>query len=1069
MRLIKSGSTALRFVAAILPAFIAIAVQLVLWPFVAPSVWFLFYPAVFVSSWLGGLRAAVASAVLCVGGALWWFVPPYRSLDIDEPRKLVPAAIFFGTAMLFGLFHGRLRRANRRTADALATSEAANAELKKSNQERHLFSCLIENSSDFIGIADPSGKPVYVNPAGRRMVGLTPDRPVETTAIPEYYAESERAFAENVIVRAMVEKGHWAGETYFRNWQTGAPIPVSDTHFMIRDPATGETIGMGTVTRDISDVKRARDELERARHELEQANQALQAAHADLARAQSVAKIGSWRLDVRRNELVWTDENYRIFGVPLGTPMTYDAFLDCVHPADRAFVDRKWNEALRGEPYDIEHRLLVHGTVKWVREKADLEFDDHGALVGGIGITQDITERQQHEQQLRDAQERLDLALRGADLGTWDWNVQTGEVVFNARWAEMRGYRLDEIRGHVDTWIAGVHPDDWSRAAQALEDYFQGRTPEYDCEHRVRTKSGDWIWILDRGRVFARDEHGQPLRMVGTELDITARKRAEEELRLAEAKSSGIVSISADAIITIDEQQHITLFNEGAEKIFGYSKEEAIGLPLERLVPERFRDIHRRAVERFAAGGEVARHMGTNTFGLRKNGEEFPADATISKLEVAGTKLLTVSLRDISEQKRIEREQRLLAEVGALFASTLDYDETVNTIARLAVRDLCDFCIIDLVLEGEVQRRTLESRDPGAAALCEAFRKLPLDRSRPHLVKETIDTHRTVLIERLSPEELPSFAQSEEHLRVLRAVDPRSLIVAPLLVHGEFLGVFALISSKESRLYGATDVRLAEELALRAALAIENARLYRLATHAVQAREDVLGIVAHDLRNPLGTILLEAELLRRSGGAPERPAARDPAAVIERSARRMNRLIQDLLDVTRIEAGRLSVEQRGIPAAQIVLDSLESQKHAAASASVELHCDMPPALPRVWGDRDRLLQVFENLIGNALKFTSAGGHITIGAAPREGEVLFWVADTGAGIAADDLPHVFDEFWQAAHAKRAGAGLGLPIVKGIVEAHGGRVWVESTLGRGSIFFFTIPVAPQAELRRSEPRR
>jgi signal transduction histidine kinase len=222
----------------------------------------------------------------------------------------------------------------------------------------------------------------------------------------------------------------------------------------------------------------------------------------------------------------------------------------------------------------------------------------------------------------------------------------------------------------------------------------------------------------------------------------------------------------------------------------------------------------------------------------------------------------------------------------------------------------------------------------------------------------------------------------------------------------------------------------------------------------------VLGIVAHDLRNPLGTIVMQASLLRRHGHEPERRSGR-PAEAIERAATRMSRLIQDLLDVTRMEAGRLSIEQTRVHTGQVVREVVEAQEPLASSSSLELDLDLSPDLADVWADRDRLLQIFENLIGNALKFTAPGGRVTVGAAPRDGEALFWVADTGAGIAAEDVPHLFDRFWQARKAGRRGAGLGLPIVKGIVEAHGGRVWVESTPGHGSVFFFTIPTGPRAE--------
>ena len=178
----------------------------------------------------------------------------------------------------------------------------------------------------------------------------------------------------------------------------------------------------------------------------------------------------------------------------------------------------------------------------------------------------------------------------------------------------------------------------------------------------------------------------------------------------------------------------------------------------------------------------------------------------------------------------------------------------------------------------------------------------------------------------------------------------------------------------------------------------------------------------------------------------------------------MNRLIQDLLDVTRMEAGRLSIEPSRLRPGQLVAEALEPQKPVASSASLELELDLSPDLPDVWADRDRLLQVFENLIDNAVKSTEPGGHIAVGASPRDAEVLFWVADSGVGIPAEQRPHLFDRFWQA--GRRGGAGLGLPIVKGLVAAHGGRIWVESTPGRGSTFFFTIPMAPRAEPWRQE---
>jgi signal transduction histidine kinase len=259
---------------------------------------------------------------------------------------------------------------------------------------------------------------------------------------------------------------------------------------------------------------------------------------------------------------------------------------------------------------------------------------------------------------------------------------------------------------------------------------------------------------------------------------------------------------------------------------------------------------------------------------------------------------------------------------------------------------------------------------------------------------------------------------------------------------------------------------MGEAIAERAALAIEHARLYQAALHAKQLRDEVLAVVAHDLRNPVTALIMQATALRRRPPEPERRNPR-PIETILRAAQRMNRLIGDLLDVTLIEAGQLGIERARVPARQLAVESVDAQRALAAASSLDVRLELADDLPDVWGSPDRLRQVFENLIGNAIKFTPAGGRVTIGAAPRDGELLFWVADTGCGIPAGDLPRVFDRFWRASKEARHGAGLGLPITRGIIEAHGGRVWVESVVGRGSVFFFTLPGAPGLNAHPAEP--
>ena len=188
------------------------------------------------------------------------------------------------------------------------------------------------------------------------------------------------------------------------------------------------------------------------------AEEALRQSRADFERAQEVAQIGSWRLDVRRNILTWSDETYRIFGIPLKAPLTYETFLGAVHPDDRQYVDTHWKAAMAGAPYSIEHRIIVDGQIKWVREKAYLEFDDAKELLGGFGIAQDITERKRAEEALRESEERFRLFMDNSPTVAWIKDEHGRRVYINKTLEERFGVRLEEWRGKTDAelWPASM-------------------------------------------------------------------------------------------------------------------------------------------------------------------------------------------------------------------------------------------------------------------------------------------------------------------------------------------------------------------------------------------------------------------------------------------------------------------------------------------------------------------------------------------------------------------------------------------------------------------------------------
>jgi len=611
----------------------------------------------------------------------------------------------------------------------------------------------------------------------------------------------------------------------------------------------------------------------------------------------------------------------------------------------------------------------------------------------------------------------------------------------------MLGYSREELLGRSITEI--LPSTEAARQAHLLSHVRAGVTEV--SEWNLRRKDGTYI-PAEIGLTALPEGH-----VVAFVRDITDRRKAEDRLKLSEAMFTGIVSSSPDAIITIDADYRINMVNQGAVDMFGHSKEEMLGLPFDTLIPERLRPVHQQHVQGFAAGPAAARRMGarsTNIVALRKNGEEFPVDAAISRFEVGDKKLYTVTVHDISDQKRIEREERFLAEVGhALVTAVSDSELLITEIAGLVVRQFADWFTVTFVDGNGLRRMRLVHADPNKAGVCEALERLPLQHTQRSPVTQVLGAQQPMLVAEVTSGFLESMADSPEHLRLLSEFGMTSFVMVPLTARGQPLGTLAFGFATGSRRCTAHEVTVAQRLASRVALAVDNVRLHDALERSVRARDEVLAVVAHDLRNPLNTIVMSGETLRRPGGEHERRNQK-PAQRIQRAAERMHRLIQDLLDVARLEAGQhLSISLNDLHTSIVLAEGIDQQRAAIAGSKRTLTVDVADKLPCMRADRERFLQVLENLLGNALKFSRTC--ITVGATPKDGEVLFWVGDDGHGISPNHLAHLFDRFWQATKSDTRGAGLGLSIAKEIVDAHGGRLWAESEVGVGTTFYFTFP--------------
>lgn len=516
-----------------------------------------------------------------------------------------------------------------------------------------------------------------------------------------------------------------------------------------------------------------------------------------------------------------------------------------------------------------------------------------------------------------------------------------------------------------------------------------------------------------------------------------------------------------DAILSADRAGKILISNDAAEETFGYRAPELAGTPATALAESE--DVGRAGelLDRAARGEAV---HGVRIASRRRDGSGFPGEWTVASIpdERGETLGFVVIVRNVERQSRLEEAQDFLQELSRSLAETLDYQETLVLVAELSVPYLADWCILDVVEGDEDLRRVATAHaDPSLlGVLRELQERFPPGPQSGHPGREAFRTARSLLLPDLTEAVLAERTVDHEHRELLSRLGSRSLIAVPLIARNRVIGSATFVRGHSGRTFGAADVLLAEDVGRRAALAVSNARLYREAQQALADREELTAIVSHDLRNPLNAAVVAAAVLEQDLEPEKR---RNQARVLQRSLQRMAGLLDDLIELSRIDTGRLVIEREPMAVDPLLQEACEEFQGLAAEQGSTIVCPETHGLPDIQGDRHRLLQVLGNLLGNALKFSPPGEAVELLADAAEGEVRISVRDRGPGLDPDERSQAFERFWQGRRGDRQGLGLGLAIARGLVEAHGGRIWIESTPGAGATFHFTVPAVKPSGAR------
>ena len=783
-----------------------------------------------------------------------------------------------------------------------------------------------------------------------------------------------------------------------------------------------------------------------------------------------------------------------------------------VHPADRDQVrERLLRVVESGDHSEGEYRVLgADGRVTWVREMVYVVRDETGRPRQLRGVLVDIGMRKRAErrlaaqfavtQALAESQSMAEAAPRilrgicenlGWELGVY-WAVDSTAQVLRCvttHSVHEPGEFEDVSRATTFDRGVGVPGRAWGTAAPLwIPDVSDvGELPREEMLARRGLHAAFAFPLVDATGVvgvmefltteirYPDDHLLQMAHVVGSQTgQFLERRRAELAVRESEARTRAVIDSALECVISIDASGTITEWNPASERTFGWSCEQAVGRELAALiVPSAMREAHRAGLRRYLETGEtrlLGRRMEMRA--VRADGTEFPVELTITRVPVAGPASFTGYLRDISDRKRAEELQRFLIEASRVLASTLDGDQALTELTRIVVPTLADWCVVDIIDDSDqdhLQRVAVAHADRAKAErVRQASVRNPISLDAPSGPGHVARTGEAELVPLVVPESPASDGEHQDQGRMMDGITPVSYVSVPIEVRDRMLGVLTLVSAESRRRYGEEELAVAQEIARRAATAVDNARLYETALVASRAKSDFLAVMSHELRTPLNAIIGYAELLLMGVPAAIPPQTHGHVQRIRTASRHLLEIVEEILTFSRMEAGREAVVPGPADAVGLVRDTIVLIEPMAREKGLEFVTRIPNHAIAMETDAGKVRQILLNLLSNAVKFTEQG-RVELTLTERDGGIVLVVEDTGIGISTDNIERVFEPFWQvqqSATRQAGGTGLGLSVARRLARLLGGDLTVDSAPGEGARFTVPLPLrAPASDGVRS----